>query len=212
MNILINVIYRQETYKKRTKHEETPKVSPRKKIGHRHNDFLKYIEDHPGIRIVQMDTVEGVKGGKLLQTFLWPENNLMLAYLIDSKEMSNTVRVIDYIEETIGIEEKLEKGINGEKRTRLYYCEARHSEQKGELEKNHEYIRYVLPKKTSFDELTQEKVQLMINHINNTSRPKFNGETPINKALKSFDKNAMEKLGLEIILPDEVHLKPDLLK
>ena len=106
---------------------------------------------------------------------------------------------------------KFEKGINGEKRTRLYYCEARHSEQKGELEKNHEYIRYVLPKKTSFDELTQEKVQLMINHINSTSRPKFNGETPINKALKSFGKNAMEKLGLEIILPDEIHLKPDLL-
>jgi len=225
-------MHRTVRYKKRTKHEETPKVSPRKKIGHRHNDFLKYIEDHPGIRIVQMDTVEGIKGGKLLQTFLWPENNLMLAFLIDSKEMSNTVRVIDYIEETIGIEEfkelfpviltdngsefadpeKFEKGINGEKRTRLYYCEARHSEQKGELEKNHEYIRYVLPKKTSFDELTQEKVQLMINHINNTSRPKFNGETPINKALKSFDKNAMEKLGLEIILPDEIHLKPDLLK
>ena len=56
-------MHRTVRYKKRTKHEETPKVSPRKKIGHRHNDFLKYIEDHPGIRIVQMDTVEGVKGG-----------------------------------------------------------------------------------------------------------------------------------------------------
>ena len=67
-------------------------------------------------------------------------------------------------------------------------------------------------KKTSFDVLTQEKGQLMINHINSTSRPKFNDETQINKALKSFDKHAMEKLGLEIILPDEVHLKPDLLK
>lgn len=73
-------------------------------------------------------------------------------------------------------------------------------------------IKIFLQKKTLFDELTQEKVQLMINHINSTSRPKFNGETPINKALKSFDKNAMEKLGLEIILPDEIHLKPDLLK
>ena len=91
--------------------------------------------------------------------------------------------------------EKFEKGINGEKRTRLYYCEARHSEQKGELEKNHEYIRYVLPKKTSFDELTQEKVQLMVNHINSTSRPKFNGETPINKALKSFIKMQWKSLG-----------------
>lgn len=32
------------------------------------------------------------------------------------------------------------------------------------------------------------------------------------KALKSFDKNAMEKLGLEIIPPDEICLKPELLK
>ena len=156
----------------------------------------------------------------------------MLAFLIETKEMKNTVAAFDWLEETLGSEmfrelfpviltdngcefadpELFEKGHDGKKRTRVFYCESRHSEQKGELEKNHEYIRYVLPKKTSFDELTQEKVQLMINHINNTSRPKFNGETPINKALKSFDKNAMEKLGLEIILPDEIHLKPDLLK
>ena len=42
-----------------------------------------------------MDTVEGIKGGKLFQTFLWPENNLMLIYLIDSKEMKNTGAVVD---------------------------------------------------------------------------------------------------------------------
>lgn len=34
-----------------------------------------------------------------------------------------------------------------------YYCEPKHSEQKGELEKNHEYIRYIIPKGTSFDGL-----------------------------------------------------------
>ena len=81
-----------------------------------------------------------------------------------------------------------------------------------ELEKNHEYIRYVLPKKTTFDDLTQEKVILMINHINNTTRPKLHGSTPMKKALQSFGKNAMERLGLELILPDEICLKPELLK
>ena len=190
------------------------------------------MEENPGLRVVQMDTVEGEKGGKLLQTFLWPENNLMLAYLIDSKEMKNTVAVIDHLEEVLGIEkfkelfqviltdngcefadpELFETGKDGTKRTSMYYCEARHSEQKGELEKNHEYIRYVLPKKASFDELTQEKVLLMINHINNTTRPKLQGLTPMKKALQIFGKNAMERLRLEIIMADDICLKPELLK
>ena len=44
---------------------------------------------------------------------------------------------------------------------KLFYCDPRRSEQKGQIEKNHEYIRYVLPSGTSFDGLTQEKVALV---------------------------------------------------
>ena len=133
--------------------------------------------------------------------------NLMLAFLIDSKEMNNTVATLNWLEATLGADafremfpviltdngcefadpELFETGKDGQRRTRLYYCEPRHSEQKGALEKNHEYIRYVLPKGTSFDELTQEKVLLMVNHINNTTRPKLHGSTPMKKVLKSFD-------------------------
>ena len=102
--------------------------------------------------------------------------------------------------------------INGERLSNVFFCDPNASWQKGSIEKNHEYIRYVLPKGTSFDELTQEKVLLMVNHINNTTRPKLHGSTPMKKALQSFDKNAMEKLGLEIILPDDICLKPELLK
>lgn len=219
-------------YRKRKHWTEQPKISNKKKEGHHYSDYLKLMEENPKQRIVQMDTVEGEKGGKLLQTFLWPENNLMLAFLIDSKEMKNTVAVIDHLEEMLGMEifrelfpvmltdngcefadpELFETGKDGAKRTSLYYCEARHSEQKGELEKNHEYIRYVLPKKTSFDGLTQEKVLVMINHINNTTRPKLHGSTPMKKALQTFGKNAMERLGLEIIMADDICLKPELLK
>ena len=136
--------------------------------------------------------------------------------MTEEKEQEKQEHYIDKILTDNGCEfadpELFEKGHDGKKRTRVFYCESRHSEQKGELEKNHEYIRYVLPKGSSFDGLNQEKVLRMVNHINNTTRPKLHGSTPMKKALKSFDKNAMEKLGLEIIPPDEICLKPELLK
>ena len=100
----------------------------------------------------------------------------------------------------------------GNRRMKLYYCDPRHSEQKGEIEKNHEYIRYVLPSGTSFDDLTQEKVDLLMSHINSTARPSLQGKTPIELALQHFGKDTVEKLGLQVIKPDDVCLKPYLLK
>ena len=38
---------------------------------------------------------------------------------------------------------QLEYSKNDEVRTRIYYCDPNRSDQKGALEKNHEYIRYV---------------------------------------------------------------------
>ncbi len=52
-------------YKKRKKQREV-KVSPVKKVNHHYKDFQKELEDNPGIRVAEMDTVEGVKGGKVL--------------------------------------------------------------------------------------------------------------------------------------------------
>lgn len=225
-------MHRTVRYRKRRHYTKQPKISYKKKEEHHYSDYLQVIKEKTNQRVVQMDTVEGVKGGKLLQTFLWPENNLMLAFLIDSKEMKHTVATLDWLEEKLGTAlfqelfplvltdngcefadpEKFETGIDGKKRTSLYYCEPRHSEQKGELEKNHEYIRYILPKGTSFDGLSQEKVLLMINHINNTRRPKFRGKTPMEKAFKNFNVNALKNLGLTVIPSDDICLRPELLK
>ena len=40
--------------------------------------------------------------------------------------------------------------INGERLSSVFYCDPNASWQKGSIEKNHEYIRYVLPKGSSF--------------------------------------------------------------
>ena len=44
---------------------------------------------------------------------------------------------------------------DGESRTAIYYCNPNSSWQKGMIEKNHEYIRYVIPKGQSLDLYSQ---------------------------------------------------------
>ena len=218
-------------YKKR-KHKEEPKVSPVRKIHHHYKDFQKELRENPGIRVVEMDTVIGEIGGKVLQTLYWRKEKLMLAYLLNSREMTGTAATFDRLETLLGPEKfremfpvvltdngsefadpgSFENSRNGNRRMRLFYCDPRHSEQKGEIEKNHEYIRYVLPQGTSFDALTQEKVDLLMSHINSTARPSLQGRAPIELALQHFGKDTVEKLGLRVIKADDVCLKPELLK
>lgn len=72
-----------------------------------------------------------------------------------------------------------EEGIG---RTRIFYCNPRASYQKGMLEKNHKFIRYVLPNGTPFERLLQTDINLMINHINSLERASLNWFSPIDVA------------------------------
>lgn len=80
------------------------------------------------------------------------------------------------------------------------------------LKKNHEEIRKVLPKGTSFDNLTQEDINLMMNHINSYSRPNLNDKTPYDTFKFLFGEKAIKKLGSTLIPSNEIHLKPSLFK
>ena len=222
---------RKVRYKKR-KHDKECKPSPVKKINHHYKDFLKEMEENPGMRVVEMDTVIGTKGGKILHTIYWRKEKLMIAFLLEGKEMSGAVESFNILQTRLGRDtfcelfpvvltdngtefadpDLFEFDKEGNRRMKLFYCDPRHSEQKGEIEKNHEYIRYVLPSGTSFNELTQEKVDLLMSHINSTARPSLQGMTPIELALQHFGKDTVEKLGLHVIKPDDVCLKPELLK
>ena len=106
----------------------------------------------------------------------------------------------------------LENGAHGNARTKIFYCEPMASYQKPHIEKNHEYIRYVLPKGKSFDHLTPDKITLMMNHINSAARTRLNRQTPFKLAELLLDQSLLEALSLELIPPDEILLKPALLK
>ena len=96
----------------------------------------------------------------------------------------------------------------------MYYCDPMQSGQKGRLEKNHEYIRYVIRKGTSLNSFTQDDMTVLMNHINSTKRPGLNNKSPY-ELVSDNDKDMkllMRVLGLHPIPDDDVNLKPNLFK
>jgi len=108
--------------------------------------------------------------------------------------------------------DELESGIDNVIRTSIYYCDPMASWQKPNIEKNHEYIRYVLPKGSSFDNLTQWDATKLANHINSTARASLNGLAPIKLAQMLLDIDAVNAFGLRETPPNDIILTPKLLK
>ena len=225
---------RKVKYKKR---KESKKQRIRRETairkGRTYEDFKEYIGKYPDSSIVEMDTVEGIKGGKVFLTLLIRQSKLMLIYLLEQKMTECVERAIDRIKEVVGKEEfkkvfeviltdngseffdpiSIEKDKETEEIiSHVFYCDPEASWQKGAIEKNHEYIRYVLPKGTSFDELTQEKVDILMSNINSTSRDILNGMSPYDATLMILTEEQMKKLGITKIEADEVNLSPSLMK
>jgi len=201
--------------------------------GRTYKDFLNYIQLYPDTNVVEMDTVVGCEGShKVLLTLFFRNCKLMLIYLLPDKTTSSVKKVFDSLEEKLttlgfcktfpiiltdrGIEfskpDELECGINNIVRTSIYYCDPMASWQKPSIEKNHEYIRYVLPKGSSFDSLTQKDITKLANHINSTARASLNGLSPIQLAQMLLDKAAVNAFRLREISANDICLTPKLLK
>lgn len=217
---------------KKRKQKKTEAKDTQARTNRTYEDFQKYIEEHPELPIVEMDTVEGIKGGRVLLTFLFRSSRLMLAFLLYEKTQKEVLRVFNMLEYELGNElfEKtfpiiltdngsefgnplsLEFNPEGIGRTRIFYCNPRASYQKGMIEKNHEFIRYVMPKGTSFDKLLQTDINLMINHINSLGRASLNWSSPYDVAKILIGKDVLKKLNLSKIPTDEIQLNTKLLK
>ena len=201
--------------------------------GRTYEEFKEYMGKHPECSIVEMDTVEGIKGGKVFLTLLFRQSKLMLIYLMEEKTMECVEKEFDKIKEILGIDmfKKVFEVIltdngseffnpisievdkeTGEIISHIFYCDPGASWQKGAIEKNHEYIRYVLPKGSTFDNLNQGKTNILMSNINSTSRDTLNGKTPYDAALLILKEEVMKKLGVTKIEADEVNLSPNLLK
>ena len=57
--------------------------------GRLYSDFLEYINENPDINVVEIDTVEGTRGGKSLLTLYFRNCNLQLAFLEEKNVVQN---------------------------------------------------------------------------------------------------------------------------
>jgi IS30 family transposase len=204
------------------------------RIGRTYEDFQKFTKENPMVPVVEMDTVEGGRDNsrQAFLTLLFRNCSLMLVFVLEEKTQDHVIEVFDLLTEKLGIETfqelfqviltdngtefqfpaRLECNKYGEIRTKVFYCNPNSSWQKGMLEKNHEYIRYVIPKGESLDTYTQADAIKLMNHINSEARDSLNSCTPFRLSQMLLNNKLHKLLKLREIPADEVSLKPSLLK
>ena len=84
------------------------------------------------------------------------------------------------------------------------------SNQKSQIERNHEIVREILPKGVSFDQLTQDQANLALSHVNAYVRYAQGTRTPYDVFEFLYGEGTAAKHHIEKIDPKEVILKPRL--
>lgn len=221
-------------HKKRKKYKRRSRQEREILINRTYENFLEYTSKNPNLNIVEMDTVEGLQtDSKCILTLFWRKSNFMLMFLLESQTTNEVTKVFEYLQETLSEEDykKLFQVIltdnghefydvnniecnhkTGEYISRVFYCDPSASWQKGGIEKNHEFIRYVLPKKTTFKDLTQNDCIIIANNINSLCRESLNNNCPFKAMLFQCDEKVLNALNMYYIEPDEVVLNNSLLK
>lgn len=227
-------LYKKVKYNKQSK--DVPTLKVRKDSSHyngrTYSDYKAFIESNPSVGIVQMDTVEGVKGGKTLHTIHFVDHHFMIGFICPSKEAIHIQNNIDWLYENLGHDNftklfpvclvdrgseftnprAIECSKNGSRRTNIFYADPQHSWHKAEIESNHRYIRMIIPKGIPLDDLTQNHVFTLFSHINSAPREELRGRTPYACMEFFYTKKILDTLNIQEIPFDDVVLKPYLLK
>ena len=198
-------------------------------IGRMFSDFQSLGLDH----FAEMDTVHSSQDSKrVILTFFLTREKLFLAFVMNRCSKGAVKLVFNKLEHQLGTKdfftlfntvltdrgsefgdpESLENGINGIMRSNIYYCDPMRSGQKGGIEQAHTMLRMILPKKSSFEYLTQWDLRTIVNHINSTPREILGGRTPYDAAFENYGIDILKALQLRPVPPDEVNLTPKLIQ
>ncbi len=204
------------------------------RVGRNYHDYEVYMEKHTDTAVVQMDSVIGSKGGKVLLTVYFVNVSLMLGFLREANTSKSVIDIYDELYHRLGGQDfrrlfpviltdngsefsnpkSIENGPDGKgfQRTRIYYCNPSAPYQKAEIEVGHEFIRRVVPKGKSFDGLTQADIDLMMDHINSYRRKKLNGKSPYEAFCFYYGEELAQRLGCHEVAANSINLTPGLLR
>ena len=224
---------RKVRFRQRVKQVTVYKVDKNCLENRTYEDFEKYMQENPDTPIVEMDTVEGKKGGKVLLTIHFVNCSFMLAFIREHNDAQSVIDIFNNLQDILGIDKfkelfililtdngsefsnptEIEFDLNtGEKRTQIFYCHPSSPFEKGACEVNHELLRRIFPKGTSFDKLNQNDINLIMSHINSYKRKKLNNVSPYNLFSTIYGKNTLDKLNIREIPANDINLTSDILK
>lgn len=208
--------------KKGNRRAET-KTNAKCRVGRTQQELFAYREANPELAVVEMDTVIGEAGGKVLFTFQINNCGLMLAFLRDAKTSQTCTRIINMLwrlaganlfreifpiivtdngpefSDPDGIERYRPDPEHNPVKTlprgiKLFYCDSYCSCQKPHVERNHREVRRVLEHGTSFNALTQDDINLVISHVNSYTREWLGNKTPYDVFVERYGSNGEQFL------------------
>jgi len=210
-------------FKERRK-SKLPSIPKESKKGRSYEDFQNYLALKQLDSWLEMDTVLGRMGGKVLLTFNLSFCNFIFARLLDNKTALEVTKHLYDIKNTLHQADKdffqlfpviltdnggefarvddIEMDVRGE--SKLFFCDPNRSDQKGRIEKNHTLIRDILPKGTSFDNLTQEDINLVCSHVNSVKRAALNGKSAYELFAFTYGEEIPKLLGISKIPAEDV--------
>ena len=210
-------------FKERRK-SKLPSIPKEAKKGRSYEDFLNYLALKQLNSWLEMDTVMGRIGGKVLLTFNLSFCNFIFARLLDNKTALEVTKHLYDVKNTLHQADKdffqlfpviltdnggefarvddIEMDVQGE--SKLFFCDPNRSDQKGRIEKNHTLIRDILPKGTSFDNLTQEDINLVCSHVNSVKRAALNGKSAYELFAFTYGEEIPKLLGISKIPAEDV--------
>ena len=210
-------------FKERRKNK-LPSIPKEAKKGRSYEDFQNYLSLNQLNYWLEMDTVMGRMGGKVLLTFNLSFCNFIFARLLDNKTALEVTKHLYDIKNTLHQADKdffqlfpviltdnggefarvddIEMDVRGE--SKLFFCDPNRSDQKGRIEKNHTLIRDILPKGTYFDNLTQEDINLICSHVNSVKRAALNGKSAYELFTFTYGEEISKLLGISKIPAEDV--------
>ena len=210
-------------FKERRK-SKLPSIPKEAKKGRSYEDFQNYLALNQLNSWLEMDTVMGRIGGKVLLTFNLSFCNFIFARLMDNKTALEVTKHLYDIKNTLHQADEdfcqlfpviltdnggefarvddIEMDVRGE--SKLFFCDPNRSDQKGRIEKNHTLIRDILPKGTSFDNLTQEDINLVCSHVNSVKRAALNGKSAYELFAFTYGEEIPKLLGISKIPAEDV--------
>ncbi|MDR0272981.1 MAG: IS30 family transposase [Clostridiales bacterium] len=211
---------------KARKQYRVPGVPKAAKIGKTYADFRAYIDEHEIRHWVEMDTVIGRVGGKVIMTFNFTQMNFMFGLLLNDKTSAEAAAKIRTLKKHLFLADARFGDIfpilltdNGGEfsnvaaftddapglpTTKLYFCDPYCSSQKPKVEKNHTIFRDIVPKGESFDDFSQDMVNVIFSHVNSSKRKSLNGKSPFEAFVYFFNEETASLLGISHIPAEDV--------